>query len=344
MGKLFCAIALVVIAFFAWGGVLIPKAGQLDRPWYVGVNLAGAEFGEHKFPGKVGKDYTYPTEGDIKYFVDLGFNTFRLPFLWERLQPELNTDFEPGERARLDKVVDDVTRRSAHIILDPHNYAKYRQGDLGTPNVPISAFADFWRRLAKRYKNNSRVIFGLMNEPHQIRADRWRLAADAAIRSIRDTGAMNLILVPGTIWSGAHSWLSPRRGISNAQAFRALTDPGGNFAFEVHQYFDRDYSGTTDHCQDVDVGVRTLEKFTLWLRRYNHRGFLGEFGSANTQVCLEALDRMMRYVRANADVWIGWTYWAAGAWWGDYRFSVHPSGDGKIKPQLEILKKYLATP
>ncbi len=51
----------------------------------------------------------------------------------------------------------------------------------------------------------------------------------------------------------------------------------------------------------------------------------------------------MQYIAENSDVWIGWTYWAAGAWWGGYKFSVHPSPDGD-KPQLEVLMKYLAAP
>jgi len=42
-------------------------------------------------------------------------------------------------------------------------------------------------------------------------------------------------------------------------------------------------------------------------------------------------------------VWIGWTYWAAGAWWGDYQFSVHPDPDSE-HPQVEILTKYRNRP
>jgi hypothetical protein len=27
-------------------------------------------------------------------------------------------------------------------------------------------------------------------------------------------------------------------------------------------------------------------------------------------------------------VWNGWTWWAAGPWWGNYIFSVEPNADG----------------
>jgi endoglucanase len=42
----------------------------------------------------------------------------------------------------------------------------------------------------------------------------------------------------------------------------------------------------------------------------------------------------------NSDVWLGWTYWAGGAWWSDdYFASVQPL-NGKDRPQMAILEKY----
>lgn len=319
-------------------------ADSTDRPWYVGVNMAGAEFGKRRFPGRINKDYVYPRRSDLDHFLDQGFNTFRLPFRWERLQSKLGGKFHPRELSRIDKVITHVTGRGAHLILDPHNYAKYFGKRIGSKEVPVAVFAAFWGRLANRYKDNPGVIFGLMNEPYKIRADRWRRAVEGAIRAIRATGARNLILVPGTSWTGAHSWLSRRRGISNAVAFRTLSDPAKNFAFEVHQYFDSNYSGRGRTCQNEEIGKKTLIKFTRWLRDNKHRAFLGEFGVADNAVCLEALDRMLRYVKANSDVWIGWTYWAAGRWWGDYRYSVHPSRGGRAKPQMKVLRRHIKLP
>ncbi len=311
---------------------------------YVGVNLAGAEFNAKRKPGKIGKHYAYPSRRDFDYFLGYGFTTFRVPFLWERLQPKLDGGFRPVELKAIDRTVAYATGKGATIILDPHNYARYYRHDIGSDEVPISAFARFWGKFADRYKDNPRVIFGLMNEPHRIRADLWRRAVDAAIAAIRATGARNLILVPGTRWTGAHSWQSPHRGISNAQAFRSLTDPGGNFAFEVHQYFDKNYSGTKKFCSKGAAALAAMERMTKWLRDTRNRGFLGEFGVADSDTCLRALDAVLRHMKENRDVWIGWTYWAAGGWWGNYMFSVHPSKDGKPKPQLEVLRKYTGRP
>lgn len=318
-------------------------AGMTEYPWLVGVNFSGAEIKPSRIPGIINKDYHYPNRRDLKHFLDSGFTAFRLPFRWERLQRNLGWELEARELGLIDDTVTYITDSGAYAILDPHNYARYFGKDIGSAQVPVSAFATFWAKLADHYKNNPRVVFGLMNEPHRIHADQWRIAAEAAVNAIRATGARNLILVPGTYWSGAHSWTKNRGSISNAAAFQDLRDPADNIAFEVHQYFDADYSGTSNECQSETVGQEALEKFTQWLRDNKQRGFLGEFGAANNPVCLAALDLSLQYVSENSDVWMGWTYWAAGAWWGDYMFSVHPSPDGD-NPQMEVLLKYRGRP
>ncbi len=318
-------------------------AAAQEDPWLVGVNVAGAEFKGGRIPGKVNKDYVYPRKSDITYFLERGLNTFRLPFRWERLQLNLSWDLEIEELTRLDDVVTYITTNGAYVVLDPHNYGRYFGKKIGSKYVPMAAFASFWADLADHYKNNGRVIFGLMNEPHGIRADHWRDAVEAAVDAIRATGAPNLILVPGTRWTGAHSWARPKNGISNASALRTLSDPAENMAFEVHQYLDSTFSGTRIICQSETIGIESLEGFTHWLRENKHRGFLGEFAAADNDVCLAALDGMLQHITENSDVWLGWTYWAAGAWWGDYPFSVHPSSEGD-RPQLRVLMKHTELP
>ena len=43
----------------------------------------------------------------------------------------------------------------------------------------------------------------------------------------------------------------------------------------------------------------------------------------------------------NRDVWLGWTYWAAGAWSPGYFASVQPV-DGVDTPQMKVLLKHVA--
>jgi hypothetical protein len=57
---------------------------------FTGVNLAGAEFTPNQLPGIYNTHYTYPTTGEVDYFITRkGMNTIRLPFRWERLQRSL---------------------------------------------------------------------------------------------------------------------------------------------------------------------------------------------------------------------------------------------------------------
>lgn len=188
---------------------------------YVGVNLSGAEFNSRKKPGTLFKDYTYPSAADFSYFAGKGMNTIRLPFLWERLQPQLSGDLDPAQLALLKKAVAAAKANKQYLILDVHNYAKYNGKRIGSSEVPTAAVADLWRRLALEFKDDSSVIFGLMNEPNGISATDWATAAQGAINAIRKTGARNLILVPGTAYSGAHSWRSASYGVSNAKALKS---------------------------------------------------------------------------------------------------------------------------
>jgi endoglucanase len=87
-----------------------------------------------------------------------------------------------------------------------HNYAAYPGRVIGTHSLPPSAFADLWRRIAQRYKDNDTVIFGLMNEPHGFPTETWLATVKMAIAEIRRIGAKNLILVRGNGWSSARKW------------------------------------------------------------------------------------------------------------------------------------------
>ncbi|WP_259166938.1 glycoside hydrolase family 5 protein [Xanthomonas sp. 4461] len=320
----------------------LPRAqAQSGALRYAGINLSGAEIASARRPGIVNVDYRYPTPGEYQHFADTGMNVVRLPVLWERLQPKSQGALDPAQLALIRQAV--ANAKAAHMVLivDIHNYAKYYGQKIGTQRVPIATFTDLWQRLAVAFKNDDAVIFGLMNEPYDIAPQNWAAAAQAAIDGIRATGANNLILVPGALWSGAHSWYSTIAGQSNAVALASIRDPLNRYAIEVHQYLDTDSSGTSASCVSATIGAERLRSFTGWLRSQRKRGFLGEFGSSSNRTCMLALDGMLRYLEANRDVWLGSSVWAAGAWWrADYPFTLQPDGNGRDKPQLPILSAH----
>ena len=333
---------------------------------YFGVNLAGADFGtgqngEGNLPGVHGTDYIYPNQVEVDYFSDQNMNIVRLPFRWERLQRTLNGEFDNTEMGRLETFIEQTTAKGVFVILDPHNYARYHGNLIGlnssNSSVRSSHFSDFWVRLAKKFKDNPKVIFGLMNEPSRMQTIQWRIIANEAIAAIREEGATNLILVPGNGFTGGHSWLknfyaqeapnSPVIGPngyrvgSNAEEMLNIVDPMDNFAFDIHQYLDSDFSGTVDQCVSATIGSESLAEVTEWFREHNKKGFLGEFGGGRGTVCLAAIRDITTYINDRPDEWLGWSYWAAGPWWGNYFSSLEPlninSANPIDRPQLSAL-------
>ena len=167
----------------------------MTSPFLLGVNLAGAEFGNgdaqngHEdpktVPGVFGKDYTYPTHEEIDYYASKGLDVIRLPFLWERLQQTKLGPLDPAELGRLDDIVNYATSKGLKIEIEPHNYGYGFNALVGSPDTPNSDFADLWSKLATHYKSNDKVIFGLMNEPHVQSASEWLLSVNEAIKAIR---------------------------------------------------------------------------------------------------------------------------------------------------------------
>lgn len=313
-----------------------PTEGPLP---YRGVNLAGGEFGD-KLPGTENVDYRWPTNSEVDYFVSKGMNTFRVAFKWERLQRTAYGEFEAAYLSKLDGLVAYATSKGANVILEPHNFARYYGETVGSSKVPSAVFANLWSRIAKKYAGNTRAMFNLVNEPHDISSEQWVSAANDAISAIRAAGANNLIHVPGNGWTGAHSWASSYYGTSNTVAMLDIVDPANHIVFEVHQYLDSDSSGSSDRCVDKTVGSQRLQGFISWLRKNGKKGFVGEFAGGDNATCNEAVKDMLDAMTKAADVLVGWSWWAAGPGWGDYIFTIEPK-NGKDRPQMTLLLPYL---
>ena len=298
-----------------------------------GVNLSGAEYGTRG--GVHGTDYIYPTDPTIAYFAGLGMNVVRLPFRWERLQPVPGEKLDADELRLLGEAVDRIQAAGMDVILDPHNFGYYDKKRIGDGLDPVF-FADFWARVAAEFANRPGLHFGLMNEPHDVPADVWAEAANGAIASIRTVGADNWVLVPGTLWTGAHSWSKPMPGGSNAEAMATIRDPRERTAIEFHQYMDEDYSGTHAPCSRAAEAQKAIAHVSDWLRKTGNRGFLGEFGGSKEEACLAGIEKMVETVRNNGDVWLGWSYWAGGDWWPEDEILTEG------KPQAKILARLLA--
>ena len=305
-----------------------------------GVNLSGAEFNSRQLPGEMFRHYTYPSAEDYQYFAQKGANLIRLPIRWERIQQSLRGELDGGELAQIRKAVDHARANGQCLLLDLHNYAAWHGEVLGEGRVSTADLVDVWQRLARELDDPDYVALGLMNEPFRMDIADWALTAQQTLTALRDQGAEHLVAVSGGRWSGVHEWFKVRTGASNSAAFVNLDDPLGRTVLEVHQYLNEGYSGTDKDCLPPEHFDSMFQNISDWARENGHQLLLGEFGSPRRQECLESLDRILQ-LTSDADVWRGWAYWAAGAWWGDYFLTVHPI-HGKDRPQMEVLEKYLS--
>ncbi len=317
-----------------------PAVAAKTLATYRGVNLSGAEFGS-TVPGKFGLDYTFPSSAEVDYYMGKGANTFRIPSRWERLQTSAYATLDATYLGKLDALVVYATKKGAKVVLNPQNFARYYNKVVGTTDVPNAAFADFWKKIATKYKGNPNVLFNLMNEPHDLPSEQWVGAANAAIVGIRTTGATNTIIVPGNAWTGAHSWNEKYYGTPNAVAMLKIADSKNNVLFEVHQYLDADSSGKSDQCVSKTIGSERLKGFVKWLRDNGKKGFLGELAGGRNANCYAAVSDMLKYVGESSDVMSGWLWWGAGPWWGEtYPFSLDAIA-GKDRPQMSVLAPFL---
>jgi endoglucanase len=306
----------------------------------VGVALSGAAFGPSVLPGKHGTNYIYPAESYYKKYAEQGLKLVRLPFLWERLQPQLDTELDAAQLALLTQSLDFAQKHGVKVVLDMHNYYRYYKQPIGSENVPIRSFANTWKRIAQKIGRHPALSgYGLMNEPNT--KGLWPEAALAAAKEIRKIDKINWIYVAGDRFSSAWHW--PQ---SNTQLIADpwMRDPANKLIFEAHMYLDRDTSGMyADKTETFapDLGINRAKPFVDWLRANNLRGFIGEMGVPHyAPDAIVAMDNLLGYLRDNC---VPITYWAAGPWWGNYILALDVAG-GAEQPQLPVLRKHANTP
>jgi len=160
----------------------------------------------------------------------------------------------------------------------------------------------------------------------------------AAVNGIRSSGATTqLILVEGTSYTGAWTWVSS----GNGAVFGAIKDPNNNVAIQMHQYLDSDGSGTSATCVSSTIGAERLAAATAWLKANNLKGFLGEIGTGSNSQCISAVQGALCSMQQSG-VWIGALWWAAGPWWGTYFQSIEPPSGVAVSQILpQALKPFM---
>lgn len=174
---------------------------------------------------------------------DLGMNLFRLPVGWQYLvNNNLGGTLDANNLAKYDQLMQGCLATGAYCIIDIHNYARWNGGIIGQGGPTNDQFASLWRQLASKYASQSKVIFGLMNEPHDVpNINTWAQTLQQVVTAIRQAGATsNYITLPGNDWQSAAAFVS-----NSAAAISQVKDSDGSttkLLIDVHKYLDSDNS------------------------------------------------------------------------------------------------------
>ncbi|GAP84641.2 putative glycoside hydrolase family 5 protein [Rosellinia necatrix] len=213
-----------------------------------------------------------------------------------------------------------------------HNYARWNGGIIGQGGPSNDQFASLWSQLATKYASEAGVMFGLMNEPHDVPdIHAWAASAQAAVTAIRQAeaaagGSAHTILIPGNDWTGAGPFPT-----NSGPALLGIANPDGTAAglvFDVHKYSDTDGSGTHTECVTDNISS-AFAPLADWLRANGRQALNTEMGGGNTDSCARYVCAQIAYLNQNADVYLGYVGWAAGSFNpATYELSEVPANNG----------------
>ncbi|KAG1902489.1 glycoside hydrolase family 5 protein [Suillus fuscotomentosus] len=307
---------------------------------FAGVNIAGFDFG-------CGTDGTCSASGAVppifqlsgidgagqmQHFFDDGYNVFRLPVGWQYLTNDQMTGvLDETQFANYNTLVSDCLSTGAYCLIDIHNYARYNGQVIGQGGPSNEVFAELWSNIASYWKNETKVIFGVMNEPHDIpNISAWAESGMCSLVRLQPFGKLapstQMILLPGTNYASAKTFVSS----GSADALDEVKNPDGTFTnliMDVHKYLDYDGSGTNAEC--VTNGIDdTWTPLATWLRANGRQALNSETGGGNVESCINYLSQAISYQASQSDVILGYIGWAAGSFATNYVLSQVPSYSG----------------
>jgi hypothetical protein len=275
----------------------------------LGMNFSGLE---NPFPSPT-------TSAEYAYFVAHGITRFRLPTNWWKANSNCasgisgfqNATFGPldttstcyggttGYVGLIDSQIAAINSVGALTLLDVHMYGVGPNGfNIGTTQVPISAFVDLWTKLSAHYKGMPGIRgYDLMNEwVNGFDSSIIFSAEQGAINAIRANGDTTPIYIEGTNYSGAWNWVTGQGQPFNNSNLYKLVDPLNRLVFMAHGYLDNDSSGINFSWAietakpgaappgtptSATIGVTRDTPFLVWARQHGVQLTHGETGGSN---------------------------------------------------------------
>lgn len=269
---------------------------------------------------------------------------------WSDLAGRQTPEVRPDGRLLPNSVLKRLLDKDIYVILSPWQY----NGNSGDTDIVFedsaftsANFGDFWGKFATAINavtgDDQRVAFDLINEPHThaesgnragdigISETEWFGCAQAAINSIRATGALNTIFVPGMAYTSASSFNINGSSV----AWLNLVDPQKNIAVTVHCYDGITNLNSVKSTKPTTVLRNACSALVSWARTHGIKVNIGEIAldaGANGRPSLTNGTPAFcstfptaqaqwadwnSFCLANSDVIVGWNWWgnSTSDWW-----------------------------
>ncbi|KAH8789115.1 glycoside hydrolase superfamily [Hyaloscypha finlandica] len=321
---------------------------------FAGVNIAGFDFGCTTdgtciITGTSGPYPPLPSyggpdgPGQMSHFVkDDHMNIFRLPVGWQFLvNGVLGGTLNSANLSEYNTLVQACLSTGAYCIIDIHNYARWNGGIIGQGGPTNAQFVSLWAQLATYYASDSKILFGIVNEPHDLTVTTWAQTVQAVVTAIRQAGATSqMILLPGSDYTSAGSFISD----GSAAALAAVKNPDGtttNLIFDVHKYLDSDNSGGGGDCVTNNIAT-AFQPLATWLNSVGREALLTETGGISSTACAKYMCEQIAFLNQNSNVFLGYVGWGAGSFATTYALSLTPTNSNGVWTDQPLVKECFA--
>lgn len=140
------------------------------------------------------------TEQDFINAKSLGCDVIRYPIFFEWLtSKDSERIVRPFLFEFLDQIVEWSKKYDLYAIFDFHNDTR---ADSATSPEVESVLIPVWKQVAERYKNAySKIVYELMNEPHNIDVETWNGIIDRVFKVVRSIDKEHYIIAGGADWN-----------------------------------------------------------------------------------------------------------------------------------------------
>ncbi|KAI8962395.1 glycoside hydrolase family 5 protein [Daldinia sp. FL1419] len=305
----------------------------LAKVQFLGVSITGGEFGcKNDGTCPVGST-KLPNDGvtQMWHFVgDDAVNILRMPISWQFLvNDNLGGKLDSSNFDDYDRLMQACLATGAYCMIDIHNYGRWNGKIIGQGGPTDDQFVNLWQQLAEKYSDEDKVIFELMNEPHDIDMDTWAETCQQVVTAIRKAGATKqMILLPSSS-SGNVAILAKD---DNVEQLLDIKNPDGstdNLLLDIHAYLDKDSSGTDKQCSTDNTDSFT--DLAKYLRKKGRKGLVSQTGASQDSSCLKMFCAQNTLINNNSDVFVGIVGWGAGSFETSDALSLTPSRkDGRL--------------